>query len=255
MAYREMGEVFTVTIKVATIGALTLSGPWLLYQFWQFVAAGLYPHERRYVTRYLPLSITLLVCGMAFVYFLILPWTIRFLLDFGESFTADEVFATPARVEVPDPKFVTVLQGDPASPLEGQVWVNALERQMKVFVGGRAAVLETGSGGLFKPQVTVSDYVDTVLMMLLAFGLSFQMPLLVLALERVGLVEVSTLKAGRRYVYLLVAIVAAAITPGDFILTTFALAVPLALLYELGIWLATFRPDGKTNRPAPQNVG
>ena len=242
MAYREMAEVFTVTIKVATIVALTVSGPWLLYQFWQFIAAGLYPHERRYVTRYLPLSITLLVAGMAFVYFLILPWTIGFLLDFGESFTADEVFTAPAKVDVPDPRLVSVLQGDPVSPLEGQIWMNALERRMKVFAGGKTVVLDTSTGGPFRPQVTLSDYVDTVLMMLLAFGLSFQMPLLVLALERVGLVEVRTLQAGRRYVYLAVAIVAAAITPGDFILTTFALAVPLALLYELGIWLATFRP-------------
>jgi sec-independent protein translocase protein TatC len=243
MAYRELAEVFSVTIKVATICALTVSGPWLLYQFWRFVAAGLYPHERRYVTRYLPLSITLLIGGMAFVYFLILPWTIGFLLDYGESFRADEMLAAPVKVEDPNPNFVSVLQGDPAHPQPGQIWLNALEHQVKVFTGKAVMVFSLGSGGLLTPQVTLSDYVDTVLMMLLAFGLSFQLPLLVLALERVGIVEVSTLKAGRKYVYLLVAIIAAAITPGDFVLTTFALAVPLALLYEMGIWLATFRRE------------
>ena len=243
MAYRELAEVFTVTIRIATICALAASGPWLLFQFWRFVAAGLYPHERRHVTRYLPLSIALLVGGMLFVYFLILPWTISFLLGYGESFEADETVAASAKVDVPDPRFVSVLKGDPVNPLEGQIWVNALEHRMKVFDGRKAVVLQTTSGGLLAPQVTLSDYIDTVMTMLIAFGLSFQLPLLVLALERIGVVDVRTLKAGRGYVYLGLAIVAAVITPGDFIGTMLALTVPLALLYELGIWLATFRAD------------
>ena len=77
-----------------------------------------------------------------------------------------------------------------------------------------------------------------VLGMLIIFGLSFQMPLVVLALERIGIADVSALKAGRRYVYFVLVIVAAVITPGDVITATVALMVPLNLLYELGIWLA-----------------
>ena len=250
MAYREMAEVFAVTIKVATICALAVSGPWLLYQFWRFVAAGLYPHERKYVTRYLPLSMILLVGGMLFVYFLVLPWTISFLLGYGESFRIDNLLPATPKVQVADPKFVSVLQGDPASPLPGQVWVNALEHRMKYCDGTQVTAIYGGSGGIFTPQVTVADYLDTVLMMLLAFGLCFQLPLVVLALQRVGIVGVDTLRAGRRYVYLVVAVVAAAITPGDFVGTMLALAVPLALLYELGIWLATFKPVGANERSA-----
>jgi sec-independent protein translocase protein TatC len=247
MAYRELAETFAVTIKIATICALAFSGPWLLYQFWRFVAAGLYTHERRYVTRYLPLSVTLLVGGMLFVYFLVLPWTIGFLLDYGESFRVDDMLPPTPKVEVADPKFVSVLQGDPARPSEGQIWVNQLEHAVKLFAGKKVLVLTTTSGGLLAPQVTLSDYVDTVLAMLLAFGLSFQTPLLVLALHRIGLVQIDTLKAGRPYVYLAATVVAAAITPGDFVGTMLALAVPLALLFELGISLATFRPRGGEN--------
>jgi sec-independent protein translocase protein TatC len=250
MAYREMAEVFTVTIKVATVCALVLSGPWLLFQFWRFIAAGLYPHERKHVTRYLPLSITLLVGGVLFVYFLVLPWTISFLLGYGESFRADNLIGPAAKVDVADPKFVSVLQGDPARPLAGQVWINALEHRMKYFDGKQVMAMWGGSGGLLMPQITLADYIDTVLIMLLTFALSFQLPLVVLALERVGMVRVETLKAGRRYVYLIVAIIAAAITPGDFVGTMLALAVPLALLYELGIWLATFRPSDGGDRSA-----
>jgi sec-independent protein translocase protein TatC len=75
---------------------------------------------------------------------------------------------------------------------------------------------------------------------LVVFGLSFQMPLIVLALERTGIADIAALKAGRRYVYFALVVIAAVITPGDVITATMALLVPLILLYELGIWLAQF---------------
>ena len=62
--------------------------------------------------------------------------------------------------------------------------------------------------------------------------------LVVLALERIGIADVAALKAGRRYVYFVLVIIAAVITPGDVITATVALLVPLILLYELGIWLS-----------------
>jgi len=76
----------------------------------------------------------------------------------------------------------------------------------------------------------------------------------VLALAKIGIVEVSALKAGRRYVYFAMSIVAAVITPGDVITATVALMVPLILLYELGILLARFvpnraRPPATASRP------
>src|SRR5204862_8179482 len=79
----ELGEGFMVYISISLISAAALASPWVLYQLWQFVAAGLYPHERTYVTRYLPLSIGLLISGMLFVYFLVLPWTLEFFITFS----------------------------------------------------------------------------------------------------------------------------------------------------------------------------
>jgi sec-independent protein translocase protein TatC len=61
------------------------------------------------------------------------------------------------------------------------------------------------------------------------------------ALERIGVVENAQLRAGRRYENFGIAILAATITPGDVITATIMLMVPLALLYELGIWLARMR--------------
>ena len=65
-----------------------------------------------------------------------------------------------------------------------------------------------------------------------------QLPLVVLALVRVGIVNRDALKAGRQYVYFGIAVLAAVITPGDYITGTVLLILPLILLYELGIWLA-----------------
>jgi len=83
--YDELGEGFTTWLQVCLVTATAFASPWLVYQIWQFIAAGLYPHERKYVTKYAPLSIGLLVGGMIFVYVLVLPWTIIFFLDFADS--------------------------------------------------------------------------------------------------------------------------------------------------------------------------
>ena len=250
--YREMGEAFMVFMKISLVSALVLSGPWLLYQLWRFVAAGLYPHERRAVTRYVPLSITLLVAGTLFVYFLVLPWTVSFFLDFAGSMppVGGGGPAGGVRQEyVTDPVFVTAIPGDPANPLENQIWINTVDSRLKVFLNGRVQELApVGAPGLLTPQITLSDYVDAVLGMFLVFSLSFQLPLVVLALTRVGILETAALRAARRYVYFAMAILAAVITPGDFVLTMFALLVPLVLLYELGIALSRVGPGRRPSR-------
>jgi len=59
-----------------TGAACSITSPWAIYQLWQFVAAGLFPKERKYVTKYMPLSIVLLVTGMLFIYYIVLPITL-----------------------------------------------------------------------------------------------------------------------------------------------------------------------------------
>src|SRR3954467_8649697 len=85
MVYNEVGEPFMVFIQISLITAAVFAAPWMLYQMWMFIATGLYPHERKWVTRYIPLSISLLISGMLFVYFLVLPWPVKFFVDFGNS--------------------------------------------------------------------------------------------------------------------------------------------------------------------------
>jgi sec-independent protein translocase protein TatC len=81
----------------------------------------------------------------------------------------------------------------------------------------------------------IEQYFGFVLWMFVVFGLSFEVPVVVVVLARLGLVSVEQLKAWRRYFIVLAFIVAAVVTPPD-VVSQLALAVPMCLLYELGIW-------------------
>jgi sec-independent protein translocase protein TatC len=236
------GETFMVFIQISLISAAVISAPWTMYQLWQFVAAGLYPHERKYVTKYISLSIGLLMSGCVFVYYVVLPWTLEFFIAFTLSIELPNV--TPDRpvpvtpvVQHPD-SYIQMLPKDPEAPEDGRIWVNATQGRLKARLFGATRVISFGSENLVLSEFELPEYVNMVLGMLIIFGLSFQMPLVVLALERIGIADIDALKAGRRYVYFALVIIAAVITPGDVITATIALLVPLILLYEMGIWLA-----------------
>jgi sec-independent protein translocase protein TatC len=83
----------------------------------------------------------------------------------------------------------------------------------------------------------IENYLDFVLMMCLAFGLTFEVPVVVIVLVRMGVVTVEKLRAIRPYVIVGAFVVAAVVTPPD-ILSQLFLAVPLCLLYEVGLLLA-----------------
>ena len=63
-------ESFMIYLKASMLVGVVLASPWVFYQIWQFVAAGLYPHERRYVHIFLPMSLVLFLAGAAIAYFL-----------------------------------------------------------------------------------------------------------------------------------------------------------------------------------------
>jgi len=76
-------ETITIFFMVGLVSGLVMASPWVFYQAWAFVAAGLYRHERRYVTKYLPFSIGLFLTGVFLCFFFVLPVTLKFLLQFN----------------------------------------------------------------------------------------------------------------------------------------------------------------------------
>ena len=101
----------------------------------------------------------------------------------------------------------------------------------------------------------IEAYLTFVLTMFLAFGAAFEVPIVVVVLARMNIVTVEKLKEFRGYFVVLAFIIAAIITPPD-VVSQLALAIPMCLLYELGIWAAqifirhTQAPEDKTEEAA-----
>jgi len=260
LVYTDPAEVFMTYIKAAMISAFAVAGPWMIYQLWLFVAAGLFPHERKYVTKYLPLSLFLFIAGMAFLYLYVLPLMLEFFMkftigtptDFGKMMNLPQPAPFTSASATTQPLILPMLSEDPATPPTGGVWINATSGFIKLCLGpGIIRVIPFGSGTATTPMITLATYFDMVIGMLLAFGLAFQLPLVVLALARIGIVEVATFKRLRRVVYFSLAIIAAVIVP-DVVTGMLALLFPLILLYEMGILMAiwTMRKLPKDEEPA-----
>jgi sec-independent protein translocase protein TatC len=101
-----------------------------------------------------------------------------------------------------------------------------------------------------KMMTDISQYLDFILLLFLAFGIAFEVPVAVVLLVATGLVKVESLKKNRGYMILAIFIVAALLTPPDAVSQTF-MALPMYALYELGIVFAQFAQKSRSaTRPA-----
>jgi sec-independent protein translocase protein TatC len=76
---------FTSYMEISAMTGVVLASPWIFYQLWMFVSAGLYPHEKRYVYMATPFSAGLFVTGALFFVFIIAPVTLKFLVMFNKQ--------------------------------------------------------------------------------------------------------------------------------------------------------------------------
>jgi len=182
-------EAFVTYMKVSFVAGLIVASPWVFYQMWLFVAAGLYPHERKYVYMFLPMSIGLFLGGVIFCFYAVLPTVLDFLLGYN------------ARIEL-------------------------------------------------TAQIRISEWISFAIMLPLMFGISFQLPLIMLFLARINLFTVEQYLAQWRMAVLVIAILSMLLTPTPDPMTMILMMVPLLLLYGTGILLCQWTRPKTAAEPA-----
>jgi sec-independent protein translocase protein TatC len=235
-------ETFGSYVRVALVLTVLVGAPWVLYQFWLFVAPGLLPRERRFAYFLVPLSAVLMFAGVAFLYRILLPLILSFFITFGSEIGVRKVPAGPLPEGVVLPS-APLLDHDPVAPEPGTFWINTRLSELRIAAGGDGgpSVLSaplTRSGGISQ-QYRVSEYVKLLFQLALAFAIGFQTPIVVMLLAWSGILTLEYMASRRKYVVLICTIAGAMLTPADPI-SMILLAVPLYLLYELGMIMARF---------------
>jgi len=239
-------ETFAAFLKVGAVVTLLVCTPWLLLQLWLFVAPGLYAAERRFVYFLMPLSAALTAAGMAFLYFILLPVSLYFLITFG----AGLVQADPGRVAMPDGldlPTVTVLRADPM-PDEldelptGAMWVNERLGELRIkLTSGEVGGLRLAGSGRISQVYRIGEYINLIFVLGLVLAVAFQLPLVLMLLSWVGILDASDIKPYRKHVAFGCAVAGAILTPQDP-WSMVLLAGALYLLFEFGVVLMRFVP-------------
>ena len=164
---------YKLTLMVAFLIAL----PYVFYQAWQFIAPGLYKHEKRLAIPMITSSVVLFYMGVLFAYFVLLKM----------MFTVIPLFLPEAVIYQPD----------------------------------------------------IGEYLDFVMMMFIAFGFCFEMPIATILLISTGTTTAEKLATKRPYVIVGAFVVGMILTPPD-VISQILLAVPMWLLFELGLFLSKF---------------
>ncbi len=167
-------QLFIVSIKLSFYAGAVVSIPVIVYQFWQFIAPGLFPKERKLVFPIIFFTIFCFSIGAVFAFLVIIPYG----LDFLMAFEIEDIVAK---------------------------W-------------------------------SIDKYIDFVTMMVLVFGIVFELPLLALFFGKVGLINEKMMRKYRKGFVLVALILGAVLTPPDGF-TQIALAIPLVILYEVSIYL------------------
>jgi sec-independent protein translocase protein TatC len=172
LIFTGLPEAFFTYLKVAFLSGIILAAPVIFYEFWMFVAPGLYDKEKRLMVPVVVLSTVFFVGGAFFGYFIVFPFGFKFFLGFASE--------------------------------------------------------------TIRPLPSMREYLGFASKLLLAFGIVFELPLIITLLAKLGMVSVSFLKKNRKYAILLFFIGAAILTPPD-VVTQIMMALPLILLYEISI--------------------
>jgi len=190
LVYSHPAGYLNLLITLSIYLGIVIASPWILFQIWLFVAPALYKHERSAITGFLFSTVFLFLAGIAFGYFISLPYVLRFLISFQ---------------------------------------------------------------GPVVPLINVDEYFDLILMVLLGLGLVFELPVLIFFLSLFGIVTPKFLMRNFRYAILIIAILAAILTPTPDATTMLVFMAVLVALYFVGVgvsWVVVRRRERRLSAPA-----
>ena len=248
---------FAAYIKVSLIAALIIALPWVVYQLWRFFESGLYPKERRAVLLLAPFSAVMTTIGVLFMYYVMLPVCLWFLISFSASFplvgsgdtsvmfsvinpqSAPLVDRAPSNnTTIPDNTLsvIPLLTENPPTPTEGQLWLKIPEQQLQVYLDGQTRTLPLHTTTLINPLIELGQYINFVTVMAVGIVVAFQLPVIMLILGWWRIIDPRMLSHYRKYCVLACFATGMILTPSD-ILSMMLLAFPLWGLFEFGLVL------------------
>lgn len=235
MQYTAPQEYFFTLVHISVVAGLMVSFPVIAYQLWRFVAPGLYKSEKQAFLPFLIASPVLFLIGAAFAHYVVTPIAMTFFLGFADAFSV-----------------VTAL-------------IPGLAEAPGAAIDATAPVADTGIDIVF--QGKVNETLDISLKLILAFGLCFQLPVLLTLMGTAGLATSAGLAGMRRYAIVVILLVAAVVTPPD-VMSQMILFFAVYPLYEVSIFLirriekrreADLRAEGlwdeETNSPSDTTSG
>ncbi|MTH65108.1 twin-arginine translocase subunit TatC [Paracoccus shanxieyensis] len=206
----KLQEGFFVAMRIAFFGGFVLAFPVVGYQLWRFVAPGLYRSEKNALLPFLIASPVMFIIGAGFAYYIILPWAFDFFLGFQQGPLGLPSDAAGTATHAVGTAAPAAGHATPAAP--NQPWAGI------VFQG------------------SVEEYLTLTTKFILAFGLSFQLPVALTLMGKAGLVSAEGLASVRRYAIIVILVLAAMVTPPD-VISQIVLFSVIYGLYEISIIL------------------